>query len=137
MPSVRVLLIGDAIMKGIQISLAVLEVFPCTTCPHPLLRLDFPMFLAAKRGIPQRWRDHGRGTGWPNLPVLCSSVAEDLLRNLWFLLGEGERSCSLRMPSQGVQGATVFLMSGQWAVVVGGACKKNCFELREFVCLRF
>lgn len=95
------------------------------------------MFLAAKRGIPQRWRDHGRGTGWPNPPVLCSSVAEDLLRNLWFLLGEGERSCSLRMPSQGVQGATVFLMSGQWAVVVGGACKKNCFELREFVCLRF
>lgn len=107
MPSVRVLLIGDAIMKGIQISLAELEVFPCTTCPHPLLRLDFPMFLAAKRGIPQRWRDHGRGTGWPNPPVLCSSVAEDLLRNLWFLLGEGERSCSLRMPSQGVQGASV------------------------------
>lgn len=100
MLSVRALLVGDTIMKGIQTSLAVFEVFPCTICPHPLLRLDFLMFLAAKRGIPQIWRDLGRGTGWANSPMFCGSVAEDLLRNLWFPLGEGESRWNLRPASQ-------------------------------------
>lgn len=100
MLSERALLVSDTIMKGIQTSLAVFEVFPCTTCPHPLLWLDFPMFLAAKRGIPQRWRDLGPGTGWANPRMLCGSVAEDRLRNLWFLLGEGESRWNLCLASR-------------------------------------